>query len=71
MVGYVDDFDLGEGGSPGGVRDRAEAARDGHDEQRMVVSAAQVSIGASNARSGTDAGTNMPTHRVPAERELR
>jgi hypothetical protein len=37
----------------------------------MVVSAALVPIGASNARAGRDAGTNMPTHRVPAERELR
>jgi hypothetical protein len=35
-----------------------------------VVSVAQVPIGASNARSGTDTGTNMPTHRVPAEDEL-
>ena len=70
MVGYVDDFDLAEEAAQEAFAS-AEAAPDGHDEQRMVVSAAQVPIGASNARSGRDAGTNMPTHRVPAERELR
>lgn len=36
-----------------------------------IVSVAQVPIGASNARSGKDVGINMPTHRVPAEHELR
>lgn len=36
-----------------------------------VVAVAEVPIGASNARSGTDVGINMPTHRVPAEDELR
>lgn len=36
-----------------------------------VVSVAEVPIGASNARSGTDVGINMPTHRVLAEDELR
>jgi hypothetical protein len=35
-----------------------------------VFSVAQVPIGASNARSGTDTGTNMPTHRGPAEHKL-
>jgi hypothetical protein len=70
MVGYVDDFDLAEEAAQEAFA-RAEAAPDGHDVQRMVVSAAQVPIGASNARSGRDAGTNMPTHRVPAESESR
>lgn len=35
-----------------------------------VFSVAQVTIGASNARSGPDTGTNAPTHRRPAEDEL-
>lgn len=32
-----------------------------------VFSVGQVPIGASNARSGTDTGTNMPTHGGPTE----
>lgn len=35
-----------------------------------VVSVAQVPISTSNARSGADARTNMPTHRVPVEDDL-
>jgi hypothetical protein len=41
------------------------------DDFDLAEPAAQVPIGASNARSGRDAGTNMSTHRVSAERELR
>ena len=65
MVGYVGDFDLAE-----------ESTQEAFAiALRLPGTIATISgwapIDASNARSGTDVGINMPTHRVPAEDELR
>ena len=64
MVGNVDDFDLAADSTQEAFA--IGEARDDRDD----VSVAWW-IGAPNARSGREAGTNMPTHRVPAEAESR
>ena len=71
MVGYVGDFDLAEESTQEAFAIALRLPGTTATIGGWVVSVAEVPIGASNARSGTDVGINMPTHLVPAEHELR
>ena len=71
MVGYVGDFDLAEESTQEAFAIALRLPGTIATISGWVFSVAQVPIGASNARSGTDVGINMPTHRGPAEDELR
>jgi len=67
VVGYVGDFDLAEESTQEAFAIALRLPGTTGRSSRVAL----VPIGASNARSGTDVGINMPTHRVPAEDELR
>ena len=69
LVGYVGDFDLAEESTQEAFAIALRLPGTTATISRWVFSVAQVPIGASNARSGTDTGTNMPTHRRPAKDE--
>jgi hypothetical protein len=71
LVGYVGDFDLAEESTQDAFAIALRLPGTTATISGSVFSVAQVPSGASNARAGTDAGTNMPTHRGPAEDELR
>ena len=71
MVGYVRHLDLAEESTHEAFAIALRLPGTAATISGWVVSVAQVPIGASSARSGTDAGTTTPTHRVPAEDELR
>jgi len=71
LVGNVGDFDLAEESTQEAFAIALRLPGTTATISGWVFPVAQVPIGASNARSGTGAGTNMPTHRGPAEDELR